>query len=124
MLLLCQGVNGVRKDGEAVVWNHHKQSFHGESLTVNACPQLMKLIQLPHIISASIFNQLLTGKRYVNSQCSFSSMPLIHTEVWLLMCFRLKEHEVKHKTSELKSKKTAFILSQLREMMQQGVHMP
>ncbi|TNN74151.1 hypothetical protein EYF80_015596 [Liparis tanakae] len=27
MLLLCQGVNGMRKDGEAVIWNHHKQSF-------------------------------------------------------------------------------------------------
>lgn len=39
MLLLCQGVNGMRKDGESVVWNHHKQSFQGESLTVNASPQ-------------------------------------------------------------------------------------
>ncbi|KAA8589747.1 hypothetical protein FQN60_013112 [Etheostoma spectabile] len=28
MLLLCQGVTGMRKDGESVVWNHHKQSFH------------------------------------------------------------------------------------------------
>ncbi|XP_031728882.1 BCL6A transcription repressor a isoform X1 [Anarrhichthys ocellatus] len=27
MLLLCQGVSGMRKDGESVVWNHHKQSF-------------------------------------------------------------------------------------------------
>lgn len=45
MLLLCQGMNGVRKEGESVVWNHHRQSFQGESLTVTACPQTVKLIQ-------------------------------------------------------------------------------
>ncbi|XP_053708907.1 BCL6A transcription repressor a isoform X2 [Synchiropus splendidus] len=28
MLLLCQGVNGVRKEAESVVWNHQKQSLH------------------------------------------------------------------------------------------------
>lgn len=65
MLLLCQGVNGMRKDGEAVVWNHHKQSFQGESLTVNACPQLVKLIQP---LGCTLLSLLLTGKAYVNSQ--------------------------------------------------------
>lgn len=35
MLLLCQGVNGMRKEGDSVVWSHHKQGFQGESLTVN-----------------------------------------------------------------------------------------
>lgn len=46
MLLLGQGVTGMRKDGESAVWNHHKQSFRGESLTVNACPQLVTLMQV------------------------------------------------------------------------------
>lgn len=46
MLLLCQGVSGMRKDGEPAVWTHHKQSFQGESLTVNACPQLTTLIHI------------------------------------------------------------------------------
>ncbi|KAI3368348.1 hypothetical protein L3Q82_008053 [Scortum barcoo] len=35
MLLLCPGVNGVRKDGESVVWSHHKQSF--QELDKMAC---------------------------------------------------------------------------------------
>ncbi|XP_027883466.1 BCL6A transcription repressor a isoform X1 [Xiphophorus couchianus] len=35
MLLLCQGVNGMRKDGESVVWNHHKQGF--QELDKMAC---------------------------------------------------------------------------------------
>uniref|UniRef100_UPI0037E972A3 BCL6A transcription repressor a isoform X2 n=1 Tax=Semicossyphus pulcher TaxID=241346 RepID=UPI0037E972A3 len=35
MLLLCHGVNGVRKDGEPAVWNHHKQSF--QELDKMAC---------------------------------------------------------------------------------------
>ncbi|XP_054644816.1 BCL6A transcription repressor a isoform X1 [Dunckerocampus dactyliophorus] len=28
MLLLCQGADGTRKEGESLLWNHHKQSFH------------------------------------------------------------------------------------------------
>lgn len=39
MLLLCQGVSGMRKDGESVVWNQHKHSFQGESPIVNRYPQ-------------------------------------------------------------------------------------
>nr|XP_015817853.2 BCL6A transcription repressor a isoform X1 [Nothobranchius furzeri] len=35
MLLLCQGVNGTRKDREPVVWNHHKQGF--QELDKMAC---------------------------------------------------------------------------------------
>uniref|UniRef100_A0A1A8JF78 B-cell CLL/lymphoma 6a (Zinc finger protein 51) n=1 Tax=Nothobranchius kuhntae TaxID=321403 RepID=A0A1A8JF78_NOTKU len=35
MLLLCQGVNGMRKDREPVVWNHHKQGF--QELDKMAC---------------------------------------------------------------------------------------
>ncbi|XP_040039552.2 BCL6A transcription repressor a isoform X3 [Gasterosteus aculeatus] len=35
MLLLCQGVSGMRKDGESVVWNQHKHSF--QKLDKMAC---------------------------------------------------------------------------------------
>lgn len=37
MLLLCQGgVSSMRKDGESLAWNHHKQGFQGESLLTAA----------------------------------------------------------------------------------------
>ncbi|KAK2835956.1 hypothetical protein Q5P01_016440 [Channa striata] len=35
MLFLCQGGNGMRKNGEAVVWNRHKQSFQVAVFSTN-----------------------------------------------------------------------------------------
>lgn len=58
----------MRKDGESAVWSHHKQSFQGESLTLKACPQLLKLKQLSDAVIRTPYpSPILTGKGYVNS---------------------------------------------------------
>ena len=127
MLLLCQGVNEMRKDGEPAVWTHHKQSFQGESLTVNACPQLTTLIHIS-LSHASPNQSIRTICKFTPALSSTRgpAQPQIWTKGLKLAWSKTKPKKKQNTTpvSWESTKKTAFILAQLWEMMQQGEHMP